>query len=482
MVYPNEPRNEYSAFPLDGFARVVGAAACLSREEDLAPYAVDWRGAYQGTPVAVVKPASTAEVAAVMQQAAAANLAVVPAGGRTGLCGGAVVQANGPPSIILSLERMNRIRSLDERDFSIVAEAGCVVQNVQQAAADVGRLFPIQWGAQGTAQIGGMLGTNAGGIRTLRFGNARELVLGLEVVLPDGRILDDLRRVRKDNSGYALRHLFIGAEGTLGVITAAALRLAAPFKRVETAFVAVPSPEAALSLYGRMMETGADLVAFEICGRYTMETAQRYGVGLRMPLPLDSPWYVMTEIAAAHQSVPLREMMEETLGQAMEAGEVSDASLADSEAQRLGIWKIREDYPECHRLAGPAVATDTSVPVSAVPAFIDAAVAETAQRWPEGRISAIGHAGDGNIHFGLQAPDGWNKGRPAWVERVDGFEALVNEIAVSLGGSFSAEHGIGQSKRHAMATHKNAIALDLMREIKAAIDPDGRMNPGKVLP
>lgn len=468
--------------PAATFAEVVGAQACLTAPDDIAPYAVDWRNAYQGTPVAVVRPGSTAEVAEVVRRAAAQDLAIVPAGGRTGLCGAAVPQANGPASIVLSLERMNRVRSIDARDFSLVAEAGCVVQNVQQAAADAGRLFPIQWGAQGTAQIGGMLGTNAGGIRTLRWGNARELVLGLEVVLPDGRILDDLRRVRKDNSGYALRHLFIGAEGTLGIITAAALRLSPQLKRVETAFVAVPNPDAALSLYGRMMESGAELVAFELCGRYCMELTERYGVDIRMPLPLESPWYVMVEIAAAHHSVPLREMMEDTLGAAMEAGEVTDAALAESEAQRLGIWKIREDYPECHRHAGPTVNTDTCIPVSSVPQFIERAFAEVTRRWPEGRISAIGHAGDGNIHFGLQAPDGWTRGRPAWVERTDGFEQLVNEIAVSLGGSFSAEHGIGQSKLHAMQAHKDPIALDVMHALKNAIDPAGRMNPGKVLP
>ncbi|MFY0611280.1 MAG: FAD-binding oxidoreductase [Hyphomicrobiaceae bacterium] len=467
---------------LDAFADIVGGSACMSEPDDVAPYAVDWRGAYQANPVAVVKPASTDEVAAVMRTAADQSLAVVPAGGRTGLCGAAVAQANGPPSIILSMERMNKVRSIDARDFSIVAEAGCIVQNIQQAAADADRLFPIQWGAQGTAQIGGMLGTNAGGIRTLRWGNARELVLGLEVVLPDGRVLDDLRRVRKDNSGYALRHLFIGAEGTLGVITAAALRLAPQLNHVETAFIAVPSPDAALSLYGRMMEAGADLVAFELCARHCMEVAGRYGVDLRIPLPIESPWYVMAEIATAHPSVPLREIMEETLGAAMEAGEVSDAALAESEAQRLGIWKIREDYPECNRQAGPSAVTDTAVPVSAVPAFIEKATAATTARWPEGRIAAIGHAGDGNIHFALQAPEGWDKGRPAWIERTDGFEALVNEISVSLGGSFSAEHGIGQSKRHAMQSHKDPTALDLMRTIKDALDPDGRMNPGKVLP
>jgi FAD/FMN-containing dehydrogenase len=380
------------------------------------------------------------------------------------------------------MERMNRIRDIDARDFSIVVEAGCVVQTVQEAAAEANRLFPIQWGAQGTAQIGGMLGTNAGGIRTLRWGNARELVLGLEVVLPDGRIVDDLRRVRKDNSGYALRHLFIGAEGTLGVITAAALRLMPELRRVETAFIAVPSPDAALSLYGSMMESGADLIGFELCGGYTMELVARHGVDIRMPLPLESPWYVMAETAAAHPSVPLREMMEETLGAAMEAGHVTDAAIAESEAQRMGIWKIREDYPECHRREGPSIATDTCVPVSAVPEFVDQAMSETAKRWPNGRVSAIGHAGDGNIHLGLQAPQGWDAGRSEWVEQTAGFESLVNDIAVSLGGSFSAEHGIGQSKRHAMQTHKDPVAMDVMRSIKAALDPDDRMNPGKIFP
>lgn len=464
------------------FAEIVGDAACLTSPDDVAPYAVDWRGAFKGQPTAVVKPSSTEQVSRVVRVAAEAGLAIVPAGGRTGLAGGAVPPANGPASIVLSLERMNKIRSIDPLDFSMVAEAGCVVESIQQAAAAAGRLFPIQWGAQGTAQIGGMLSTNAGGIRTLRWGNARELVLGLEVVLPDGRVLDDLRRVRKDNSGYALRHLFIGGEGTLGVITAAALRLQPVIKRMETAFVAVPSPDAALALYGRMQSSGAELIAFELCGRLTMEIAAKFGVGLRMPLELTAPWYVMLEIAAAHESVPLREMLESSLEAAMEAGEVVDASLAESEAQRAGIWKIREDFPECSRRSGPSVHTDTSVPVSSVPAFLNQVERELAAKWPQGRMIAIGHLGDGNIHVSLQAPAGWEKGYAAWFEAAHGAEPLINAIAVSLGGSFSAEHGIGQSKRHAMTTHKDRVALDVMRQVKAALDPEGRMNPGKVLP
>lgn len=466
---------------LAAMADVIGPANVLSTAHDMAPYAVDWRNVYRGTPEAVLRPGTTPEVAEVVRRCAASGLAVVPAGGRTGLCGGAVPPANGPLSVVLSLERLNRVRDLDARDFSVVAEAGCVVQSVQQAAAEAGRLFPIQWGAQGTAQIGGMLSTNAGGIRTLRWGNARELVLGLEVVLPDGRVLDDLRRVRKDNSGYALRHLFIGGEGTLGIITAAAMRLQPALKRVETAFVAVPSPDAALTLFSRVMESGADVLAFELCAAYCMQTAARHGVGLRIPLPLESPWYVMLELAAAHESIPLREILEGTLGEAMEAGEVADAAIADSEAQRLAIWKIREDYPECSRKEGPSITTDTAVPVSAVPEFLRVAERELKARWPEGRMAAIGHAGDGNIHLSLHAPSGMSD-RAAWVARAGEMEGLVNAIAVSLGGSFSAEHGIGQSKRHAMMAHKDPVAMDVMRLVKQALDPDNRMNPGKVLP
>jgi FAD/FMN-containing dehydrogenase len=447
---------------------------------DVAPYAIDWRGAYRGVPLAVLRPGTVEEVSAAVRACAAEGVAVVPAGGRTGLCGGAVVPENGPPAAVLSLERLNRIRDVDARDFSLVAEAGCVVQQVQEAAAAVDRLFPLSWGAQGSAQVGGALSTNAGGIRTIRWGNARDLVLGLEVVLPDGRVLNDLRRVRKDNSGYALRHLFLGGEGTLGVITAAALRLVPALKRVETAFAAVPSPDAALSLLSRVLGSGAEVIAFELILRRCMEIVDRNGQRTRMPMALDSPWYVMVEIAAAHPAVPLRGMLEDTLAAAMEDGECTNAVLAENEEHRAAFWRIREDYPDCVRREGPAISTDTCVPVSAVPAFLARVEAELAARWPEGRMLAVGHAGDGNIHLGLLAPEG--TAREEWVARASGAEAVVNAVAVDLGGSFSAEHGIGQSKRHAMATHKDPVALDVMRAVKAAIDPQGLMNPGKMLP
>lgn len=464
---------------LERLAAAYGPGFCLTAARDIAPYATDWRGISGALPRAVLRPASVEEVQAAVRAAAEAGLAIVPAGGRTGLAGGAILPPQGPESVILSLERLNRIREVDARDFSIVAEAGCVIQQVQQAAAAVDRLFPLSWGAQGSATVGGALSTNAGGIRTLRWGNARDLVLGIEVVLPDGRLLNDLRRVRKDNSGYALRHLFLGGEGTLGVITAAALRLVPALKHVETALAAVPSPDAALSLFSRVMESGAEVIAFELMIGRCMEIVRRNGIGIRIPLPLGSPWYVLLETAAAHPAVPLRSMLEETLATAAEAGEVADAVIAESEGQRANMWRIREDWPDCGRREAPAVNTDTAVPVSAVPRFL-AEVERAAAAWPEGRLIAIGHAGDGNIHVGLMAPPGTD--RATWSARAGAFEPAVNAIAVALGGSFSAEHGIGQAKRHAMATHKDPLALELMRAVKAAIDPQGIMNPGKLLP
>ena len=465
---------------LDHLAEAIGPRNILTGTEDMAPYAVDWRGSYRGTPQAVLRPGTAEEVAASLRIATQAGFAVVPAGGRTGLAGGAVVREASPPAVVLSLERLNRIRDVDARDFSVVAEAGCIVQQVQQAAVAVDRLFPIAWGAQGSAQIGGMLSTNAGGIRTIRWGNARDLVLGLEVALPDGRVLHDLRRVRKDNSGYALRHLFIGAEGTLGIITAAALRLVPPLRAVETAFVAVPSPDAALALLSRIHGAGADVVAFELISHSCMAVVARYAPQIRLPLPVESPWFVMLELAASHAEVPVRAMLEAALFAADEAGEITDGVLAENEAQRLAFWRIREDYPEFARAAGPAIATDTAVPVSAVPEFLARAEAALAERWPEGRMLALGHAGDGNIHLSLRAPEGMS--REDWVARAGGADMVVNEIAVALGGSFSAEHGIGSLKLHVMQALKDPLALELMRGIKGLLDPRGLMNPGKVLP
>jgi FAD/FMN-containing dehydrogenase len=466
--------------PLDALRDTLGPAAVLREEAEIAPYAVDWRGVYRGAPLAVLRPGSTAEVSAALRLCAELHLAVVPAGGRTSLCGAAVPLADGPPSVVLSLERLDRLREVDALDNSLIAEAGCTVQAVQQAAEAAGRLFPLQFGAQGSAMIGGALSTNAGGIRTLRYGNARDLVLGLEVVLPDGRVLEDLRRVRKDNSGYALRHLFIGAEGTLGVITAASLKLFPRLVARETALAAVASPRAALALLARCQECGAELVAFELIHRRCIEIALRHGAGLRPPMPLAAEWYCLVECASPHAAIPVRAALEGALMAGIEAGEAEEVVLCETEAQRRNLWAIREDFPECARREAPGLPTDTAVPVSRIPDFLERVAALIARAYPEGRMVALGHMGDGNIHLSLQAPPGMSHAE--WAARAPRFEEEVGEIAAALGGSFSAEHGIGQSKRAAMAALKPPLALEVMRGIKALLDPAGRMNPGKVLP
>ncbi len=465
---------------MDGFSRIVGAQHCLTDPHEIAPYGEDWRGTLRQPPDLVLRPGNTAEVAAIMTEAAAQGLRVVPAGGRTGLAGGTVPVASNTRTISVSLERMSRIRAVDPVDMSITVDAGCIVENVQVAAAAADRLFPLSFGAQGSAHVGGAISTNAGGIRALRYGTMRDLVLGLEVVLPDGRVLDDMRAVRKDNTGYALRHLFIGAEGTLGLVTAATLKLYPPMRARETAFVAVETPQAALALLGRMRGCGAELVAFELAGRRSIALTIEHGHGFRAPVELTTDWYCIIEIAAGHAAAPLREIMEDTLAAALEAGECADAMLADSEDTRAMLWRLRESTPEAQKRAGPAVATDTCVPVSAVPGFLDQVAAVSAARWPEAHVMAIGHLGDGNIHISLQAPAVMPPAE--WATRAQGFDDMVADMAVAAGGSFSAEHGIGQSKLRQMARLKNPVALDVMRAIKATLDPGGRINPGKVLP
>jgi D-lactate dehydrogenase (cytochrome) len=462
---------------MDGFAEIVGPRHCLTEPGETAVYGGDWRGVMRATPDMVLRPDSTEQVAAIMREAASRGLAVVPAGGRTGLAGGTVPTG---PSVTISMERMNRIRAVDPVDMSITVDAGCIVENVAAAAAEADRLFPLNFGAQGSAHIGGVISTNAGGIRALRYGTVRDLVLGLEVMLPDGRVLDDLRRVRKDNTGYALRHLFIGAEGTLGLVTAATLKIYPPMRVCETAFVAVETPGQALRLLGRMQVCGADLVAFELCGQRTIALTIQNGHGFREPVPLTTPWYCIVEIAAAHPSAGLRAIMEDNLAAALEAGECVDAMIAESEDTRAMLWRMRESTPDCTKQEGPAIATDTAVPVSAVPDFLDAVFTMSAQRWPEGHVMCIGHLGDGNIHISLQAPKGTP--REAWVQRAGDFDDAVARLAVAAGGSFSAEHGIGQSKVKTMAALKNPVALDVMRSVKSTLDPGWRMNPGKVLP
>jgi FAD/FMN-containing dehydrogenase len=452
-------------------AALVGPAHVLTAAEAVEPYASDWGGRYRGVPGLVLRPGTTAEAAACVARLVEWGMPVVPSGGRTGLCGGA---APAEGAAVVSLERMARIRDVDARDMSLVAEAGATVQAVQAAAAEAGRMFPLSFGAEGSAQIGGALSTNAGGIRTIRWGNARDLVLGLEVVLPDGRVLDDLRRVRKDNTGYALRHLFLGAEGTLGLITAAALKLAPPLRVRETGFAGVASPDAALAMLEGLQADGAELVAFELISRLTLENVLRHGSRVRAPFAFEAPWYVLVELGSGARGASLREPLEAALAEA------ADAVIAESEEQRQALWRLREITPECNRAEAPQLPFDIAVPVSAVPELLARLEALLAARWPEGRMVAMGHAGDGNMHVGFLAPRG--TAREAWMARLDGAEEAVHALAVELGGTFSAEHGVGACKRDAMGALKDPVALDLMRAVKQAFDPRGLMNPGKVLP
>jgi FAD/FMN-containing dehydrogenase len=405
--------------PLDALAQTLGPAACLRGEADIAPYAVDWRGVYHGQPVAVLRPADTEQVSAALRHCAELGLCVVPAGGRTSLAGAAVPMAQGPASVVLSLERMNRLRDVDPMDNSITAEAGCTIEAVQNAATAANRFFPLHFGAQGSAMVGGALSTNAGGIRT-------------------------------------------------------------QLAKRETAMVAVRSPAEALRLLARCQESGAELVAFELIRKICIEITLRHGTNIRQPMELSTDWYCLIEAASTHAAIPVREALESALMEGIEAGEAKDVVLCESESQRQNLWNIRETFPTCSRMEGPGLSTDTSVPVSRIPDFLDRAQALIDGNWPEGRMIALGHMGDGNIHLSLQAPSGM--GHAEWQARAPDFEGLIGEIAVELGGSFSAEHGIGQSKRGAMAKLKSPVALDLMRAIKATLDPDGRMNPGKVLP
>ncbi|MFN6954124.1 MAG: FAD-binding oxidoreductase [Acetobacteraceae bacterium] len=457
------------------FAALLGPSGWLTGE-DTAAYARDWTGDWQGVPLGVARPRDAEQAAALVRLCVQQDVALVPAGGRTGLTGAAVVGER--PAIVVSTERMAAIRAVDAVEGTIVAEAGCTIAAVQRAAAEAGRLFPLSFGAEGSATVGGALSTNAGGIRALRYGSARDLCLGIEAVLPDGSLLDDLRRVRKNNTGYDLRHLLIGAEGTLGLITAAAFRLAPPLRALETALVAVPSPAAALALFARLNEGGADLVAFELIGALPWSAA--LARGLRAPLPEGSPWWCLLEAGSPDASRPLRPMLEALVAAALDAGEATDATFADSEAARAHLWKIRETIPEGTRALGPALPTDVAVPVSAVPEFLARAEAALARGWPEARFVAFGHLGDGNIHIVALGPRG--EDQKAWKRRLAAAEEAINDLAVALGGSFSAEHGIGRSKLAAMRRLKPAPALAAMRAIKAALDPRGLFNPGKLLP
>jgi FAD/FMN-containing dehydrogenase len=460
--------------------KILGPRGMLTDPADTAPYAEDWRRLYQGRTAAVLRPATTAELAAAVRACAEAGVAIVPQGGNTSMVGGATPDADGR-ELVVSLARLNRVRDLDRVDMTMTVEAGVTLQAAQDAAAAQSCLLPLSIPSEGTAQIGGILATNAGGNNTVRYGNAREMALGLEVVLPDGQVWNGLRHLRKDNTGYALRQLFVGAEGTLGIITAAVLKLVPRPREAEVALAAVASPEAALDLFGRLQAHDAAVVnAFEYMSGTGMGFVLKHIEGASLPLAAPAGHYVLLELATTRANAGLRSSLETVLEAALAAGVVQDAVIAESEAQRRALWRLREEHSEAQRREGASIKNDVSVPVSKVPALIRRATEACAALVPGVRAVPFGHIGDGNIHFNLEQPEGMD---------ADAFLALdhaimdaVCDVARALDGSFSAEHGVGRLKSYLMPTWRGGPELELMRRIKRAIDPANLMNPGKVLP
>jgi D-lactate dehydrogenase (cytochrome) len=459
--------------------RIVGPRGFIEDPAEIEPYLVEQRGLYHGATPLVLRPAATAEVAAIVEECAAAGLSLVPQGGNTGLCGGGVPGEDGR-SIVVAMGRMNRVRHIDPVDFTLTAEAGCILADLQKAAQGVDRLFPLSLGAEGSCQIGGNLSTNAGGIAVLRYGSARDLCLGLEVVLPDGRVWNGLRTLRKDNTGYALKHLFIGAEGTLGIITAATLKLFPHPKEIETAFLGLTRVDDAMALFARAREASGDqLTAFELIPRIGLEIAMRHVAGVSDPLAAAYPWYVLMEVSSSRPDGGLRATLETFLADSMGAELIADGSIAASTAQARALWRIREGVVEAQKFEGGGIKHDISVPVSRVADFITRASIAVSERLPGIRIVAFGHVGDGNVHFNLMEPVGAD--RPAYLARWGEFARIVHDIVAEMDGSISAEHGIGRLKPEELAHYRGAVELDLMRRLRHAIDPDQVMNPGKIL-
>ena len=461
-------------------AAIVGEPALLTSDQDVEPFVVDWRGVYRGHTAAVVKPANTEQVAAIVKLCADSGTPLVPQGGNTGMCGASVPRPDSH-EVVLSLTRMNRILNVDAMNNTLTAEAGCVLATIQQAAADVDRLFPLSLGAEGSCQIGGNLSTNAGGVNVLRYGNTRDLVLGLEVVLPDGRIWNGLRGLRKDNTGYDLKHMFIGAEGTLGIITAATLKLFPRPAANATAWMAVRTPEDALKLFSLMRHHCSDrITAFELISHHSLELVWRHIPGTRNPLTTDYPWYVLTELADSGNEAGLRSDLETALEAALEAKLVNDAVIAENRAQAQALWHMRESIPEGARQEPVMVYRhDIAVAVGRVPEFIREAQTALEARFPGVRLICFGHLGDGNLHYNAYLPERLRSDAAA--RDAHDVTETVYDIVQRYGGSFSAEHGIGLSKVAELARYKDSVELDLMRTVKAALDPGGIMNPGKVL-
>ncbi|MBM4267676.1 MAG: FAD-binding oxidoreductase [Deltaproteobacteria bacterium] len=467
----------------DALARirdVVGERGWIDDPAEAEPHLVEWRGLWHGRARAIVRPASTDEVARVVRICAEAGIPIVPQAGNTSLCGGSVPDEDGR-AVVLSVSRLNRVRDVDALDYTMTVEAGCVLADVQRTAAEADRLFPLSLAAEGSCEIGGNLSTNAGGVHVLRYGSARDLVLGLEVVLPDGRVWDGLRRLRKDNTGYALREIFLGAEGTLGVITAAVLKLFPRPRSRWVALAAVRDVPAALELLARARAATGDAVSsFELIPRIALDYVLAHIPGTSDPLAQRHDVYVLVELDATDESDRgLGERGEAWLEGGVAAGLVLDAAVAESEAQIEALWKLRESISEAQKGEGASIKHDVAVPVSRVPEFLAEATRRVEAEWPGLRVVAFGHLGDGSIHFNLSVPKGGDD--RAFLAHWDQFARVVHDVVVSMDGSIAAEHGIGRLKRDDLAHYKSATEIDLMRTIKRALDPKGIMNPGRVL-
>ncbi|KQW62566.1 MULTISPECIES: FAD-binding oxidoreductase [unclassified Ensifer] len=461
------------------FIDIVGSANALTNPADLAPYLIESRGLYNGTTPMVLRPGSVEEVSRIMKLASATRTAIVPQGGNTGHVAGQIPR-EGKADIVLSLQRLNRIRDIDPVGNVIVADAGCILADIQKAADDNDRLFPLSLGSEGSARIGGNLSTNAGGTAVLAYGNMRQLCLGLEVVLPTGEIWDGLRRLKKDNTGYDLRDLFIGAEGTLGVITGAVLRMFPKPLGHQVAFAGVGSVEHALALFDKASSLcGTALTGFELMPRLGVEFTTKHIPGVRDPMETVHPWYVLIDISTSDSAESAERMVHELLEQGIVADLVENAVIATSEEQRKALWHMRESMSPAQKPEGGSIKHDVSVPVSSIPAFMKEADTAVMQAMPGARICSFGHMGDGNIHYNISQPLGADK--QAFLDRWREMNAIVHGIVLKYNGSISAEHGIGQLKRDELAEVRPEIEIELMRRIKHAFDPAGIMNPDKVL-
>lgn len=460
---------------IERLQEIVGSGGWTSDPQELQPHLTEWRGVYEGRALIMVKPRTTDEVVAIVRACADYNTAIVPQGGNTSMCGGAVPDASGE-QVILNLSRMNRVLDVDAGNFSMTVQAGCLLATAQEAARAAGRYFPLSLGAEGSCQIGGNIATNAGGINVGRYGTARALVLGLEVVLANGTVLDNLRSLRKDTAGYDLKQLFIGSEGTLGIITAASLRLFPDPGHLATALVGIDSAGAAVELLGSLKTKLEDRIeSFELVSRRVFNLVETHIPNATLPFEEEYPWYVLIEAATGADP----ELLASALLQEAEDGRLLDAVIAKNETEAADLWRLRHSIAEAERQDGKALKHDISVPLSKMQEFLVRGDQLLDERWPEARLVAFGHVGDGNLHYNVVLPRGLSA--EEWTAEGERVTGALYDLVHSLNGSFSAEHGVGQSKKAYLASYRAGPELDLMRSLKKMLDPANILNPGKVI-